>query len=80
MNSRDYKNCSIQSYVSACSVGLCLENHKRSVKQAFVTSLLSLKSVLGLLVYEAKTSRNGLVKMLENKEMVALEVQIRPSL
>lgn len=36
--------------------------------------------MLGLLVYEVKTSRNELVKMLENSEMVALGVQIRPSL
>lgn len=72
----------MQSYVSVCSVGSCLENHKgRSVKQTLVTSSRSEKSILGLLVYEVKASQNELVKMLENKEMVVLEeVQIGTSL
>lgn len=64
------------------AVGSWLENHKgRSVKQTLVTSSRSEKSILGLLVYEVKASQNELVKMLENKEIVALEeVQIGTSL
>lgn len=68
-------------YQPALSVRVWRIIKGRSVKQTFVTSPCSRKSILGFLVYEVKTSRNKLVKMLENKEMVALgKVQIRTSL
>lgn len=41
----------------------------RSVKQTFVTSPCVRNSILGLLVYEIKASRNKLVKMLEKKSL-----------
>jgi len=59
------------------AVSSCLKTG-RSVKQTFVTLQCSRKSILGLLIYEVKASISELVKMLEDKEVVAVEkVQIR---